>query len=79
MKGIQEFLDEAIWEARGNPYRWCPEMGKVSRPVLEIMKGAVLIVDRKRVAAVAESPIKASVCSSKRAKSERVPSFFRIL
>ena len=52
-------------------------MGKVSRPVLEIMKGAVLIVDRKRVAAVTESPIKAGVCSSERAEGEGIPSFFR--
>ena len=37
----------------------------------------VLIVDRKRVAAVTESPIKASVCSSKRAEGERIPSFLR--
>ena len=41
------------------------------------MKRAVLIVDRKRVAAVTESPIKAGVCSSKRAESEGIPSFFR--
>ena len=52
-------------------------MGKVSCPVLEIVEGAVLIVDRKGMAAVAESPIKAGVCSSERAKGERVPSFFR--
>ena len=41
------------------------------------MEGAVLVVDRKRVTAVTESPIKAGVCSSKRAESEGVPSFFR--
>ena len=77
MKEIQEFLDEAIWEARANPYRWCPEMGKVSRPVLEIMEGAVLVVDRKGMAAVAKSPIKAGVCSSERAEGEGIPGFFR--
>ena len=53
-------------------------MGKVSLPILEVMEGAVLIVDRKGVAAVAESPIKASVCSSERAKGERIPGFFGI-
>ena len=52
-------------------------MGKVSRPVLEIVIGAVLIVDRKRVAAVTESPIKAGVRSSERAKGKGIPSFFR--
>ena len=52
-------------------------MGKVSRPVLEIMEGAILVVDRKGVAAVTESPIKAGVCSSERAKSKGIPSFFR--
>ena len=50
-------------------------MGKVSRPVLEIVEGAILVVNRKRVAAVTKSPIKASVCSSKRAESERIPGF----
>ena len=77
MKGIQEFLDEASREARGNPYWWYPEIGKVSRPVLEIVIGAVLVVDRKRVAAITESPIKAGVCSSKRVEGERIPSFLR--
>ena len=43
------------------------------------MEGAVLVVDRKRVAAVTESPIKAGVCSSKRAKGEGIPSFFGVL
>ena len=42
------------------------------------MEGAVLIVDRKGMAAIAESPIKAGVCSSKRAKGERIPCFFGI-
>ena len=54
-------------------------MGKVSRPVLEIMKRAVLIVDRKGMTAVAESPIKAGVCSSERAEGEGIPSFFGVL
>ena len=53
-------------------------MGKVSRPVLEIMERAVLVVDRKRVAAVTKSPIKAGVCSSERAEGEGIPSFLRI-
>ena len=77
MKGIQEFLDEAMRGAREIPYWRYPEMGKVSRPVLEIVIRAVLIVDRKGVAAVTESPIKAGVCSSKRAEGEGIPSFFR--
>ena len=37
----------------------------------------ILIVDRKRVAAVTESPVKASVRSSERAEGKRIPSFFR--
>ena len=41
------------------------------------MKGAILVVDRKGMATVTESPIKAGVRSSKRAKGERIPSFFR--
>ena len=49
----------------------------MSRPVLEIVIRTVLIVDRKRVAAVTESPIKAGVCSSKRSEGERIPSFLR--
>ena len=53
-------------------------MGKVSRPVLEIMERAVLIIDRKRMTAVAESPIKAGVCSSKRAEGEGVSCFFGV-
>ena len=53
-------------------------MGKVSRPVLEIVEGAVLIINRKGMAAVAESPIKAGVCSSERAEGEGIPSFFGI-
>ena len=52
-------------------------MGKVSRPVLEVMIRTVLVVDRKGMAAVAKSPIKAGVCSSERAKGEGIPSFFR--
>ena len=52
-------------------------MGKVSRPILEIVIRTILIVDRKGVAAVAESPIKAGVCSSERMEGERIPSFFR--
>ena len=52
-------------------------MGKVSRPVLEIMVGTVLIVDRKGMATVAKSPIKAGMCSSERAEGEGIPGFFR--
>ena len=50
----------------------------MSRPVLEIVEGAILIIDRKGMAAVAESPIKAGVCSSKRAEGEGIPSFFGV-
>ena len=52
-------------------------MGKVSCPVLKIVIGTVLVVDRKGMAAVTESPIKAGMRSSERAKGERIPSFFR--
>ena len=49
----------------------------MSRPVLEVVIGTVLIVDRKRMTAVTESPVKASVRSSERAEGERIPSFLR--
>ena len=53
-------------------------MGKVSRPVLEIVVGTVLIVDRKGMAAVTELPIKAGVCSLERAEGEGVFRFFGV-
>ena len=74
MKGIQEFLDEAIREARGNLY---PEIGKVSCPVLEVVIRTVVVVDQKRMAAVTKSPIKASMHSVERTEGEGIPSFFR--
>ena len=52
-------------------------MGKVSHPVLEIVVGTILVINRKRVAAVTESPIKAGMHSLERAEGERIPSFLR--
>ena len=49
----------------------------MSRPVLEIVIEAVLIIDQKGVAAVTESPIKAGVRSSERAEGKRISSFLR--
>ena len=51
----------------------------MSHPILEIVKGAVVVVDRKWMSAVTESPIKASVCLAKRAESEGVSRFFGVL
>ena len=50
-------------------------MGKVSRPILEIVIGTVMIVDRKWMAAVTESPVKAGVCSAERAEGEGISHF----
>ena len=50
-------------------------MGKVSHPVLEVVIGTVIVVDRKRMPAVTESPIKAGVCSTKRAEGEGISRF----
>ena len=47
-------------------------MGIVSRPVLEVVKGTVIVWNRKWMSAVTESPIKASVSSAKRAKDEGI-------
>ena len=52
-------------------------MGKVSRPILEIVIGAVVVVDRKQVSAVTESPIEAGVRSAERMESEGVSRFLR--
>ena len=53
------------------PWR-VPEMGIVSRPVLEIVEGAVVVWNRKWMSAVTESPIKAGVSSVKRAKDKGI-------
>ena len=50
-------------------------MGKVSCPVLEIVIRTVIVVDRKRMPAVTESPIKAGVRSAERAESEGISRF----
>ena len=47
-------------------------MGIVSRPVLEIVEGAVVVWDRKRMSAVTESPIKAGMSSAKRVKDKGI-------
>ena len=47
----------------------------MSRPVLEIVIGTVMVVDRKRMSAVTELPIKAGVCSTERAESEGISRF----
>ena len=52
-------------------------MGKVSRPVLEIVIGTVVVVNRKRMSAVTKSPIKASVRSTERAESEGISRFLQ--
>jgi hypothetical protein len=49
----------------------------VSRPVLEIMEGAVVVVDRERVSGVTESPIKAGVGLAERAEDKRISCFQR--
>ena len=79
MKGIQEFLNEVIRGAQGNPYWQYPEIGKVSHPVLEIVIRTVIVVDRKWMSAVAESPIKASMCSVERAEGEGISHFLGVL
>ena len=47
-------------------------MGIVSRPVLEVMEGAVVVWDRERMSTVTESPIKAGMSSAKGTKDEGV-------
>ena len=49
-----------------------PEIGIVSRPVLEVMEGTVIVWNRKRMSAITELPIKAGVSSAKRAKDEGI-------
>ena len=52
-------------------------MGKVSRPILEIVIGAVVVADRKRVSAVTESPVQAGMGSAERMESKGVSCFLR--
>ena len=47
----------------------------MSRPILEIVIGTVMIVDGKWMAAVTESPVKAGVCLAERAEGEGVSRF----
>ena len=44
----------------------------MSRPILKIMVGAVVVADRKRMSTVTESPIKAGMYLAERAEGERV-------
>jgi hypothetical protein len=50
-------------------------MEMVSRPVLEIMEGAIVVANRERVSGVTESPIKAGVGSAERAENKGVSCF----
>ena len=52
-------------------------MGKVSRPILEIMVGAVVVADQKQMSAVTESPIEAGMRSAERTESEGISHFLR--
>ena len=52
-------------------------MGKVSHPVLEVMIRTVIVVDRKWMSAVTESPVEAGVCSAERTESEGISRFLR--
>ena len=51
----------------------------MSRPVLEVMIRTVIVVDRKRMSAVTESPIKAGMYPAERAESEGVSRFLGVL
>ena len=50
-------------------------MGKVSHPVLEVVIRTVIVVDRKWMSAVTESPVKTGVRSAERAESEGISHF----
>jgi len=54
-------------------------IGTWSRPVLEVMKGAVVVRDGMGMAGVAESPIKASVNSLKVGEGEGIMGFKRFV
>ena len=47
----------------------------MSCPILEIVIGTVVVVDQKWMPAITESPIKAGMCSTKRAEGEGVSCF----
>jgi hypothetical protein len=47
----------------------------VSRPVLEIMEGAVVVADREPVSGVTESPIKAGMGSTEGAEDNGISHF----
>ena len=54
-------------------------MGKVSRPILEVVIRTVIVADRKRMSTVTESPIEAGVCLAERTESEGISRFPREL
>ena len=47
----------------------------MSRPVLEIVIGTIMIVDQKWMAAVTKSPVKAGMCSAERAEGKGISHF----
>jgi len=56
-----------------------PVIGTWSRPVLEIVEGTIIVLDGMRVSQVTESPIKASVGSSKGGEGKGVAGFERFV
>ena len=48
-------------------------MGKVSRPVLEVVIRTVIVADQKWMSVITKSPIETSVCSAEGAESEGIP------
>ena len=54
-------------------------MGHEVKPFLEIMKGTIIVWNGMRMTGIAESPIKASVGSSKSGKSKGVARFERFV
>ena len=56
------------------PWR-VPEMGIVSRPVLEVMEGTVVVWNRIWMSVVAEPPIKTGVDFTKLRKGKGVSAF----
>ena len=47
----------------------------MSHPILEVVIRTVIVVDRKWMSAVTESPIKAGMCSTERVESEGISRF----
>ena len=50
---------------------------EVSCPILEIMVGAIIVLDREQMSAVTESPIETGVGSAERMESEGISCFLR--